>query len=148
MADSETQAQLNAVTQQCNIHQVYYLRATSRNEVAMHVRPEVRALPPKYEQIECVRAGLARLGLRLARPDPLPKPATTAELQMMLGRIHYYCDLGPYQLRARSSSNALITIPPTMRVKPLTRRQHRCAKEQVALIPGARLRRGIDPTVD
>ena len=77
-----------------------------------------------------------------------PTPATPADLQAILDRIHRVCDLGPYQLKAMSPTQALITIPPTVRVDPLTRRQYRCVKEQVEQISGVKLERGIVPTVD
>jgi len=148
MTEAERQSQLTTVAQRCKIHSAYYLRASPNKEVTIHVRPEVRALPLNYQRIECVRAGLAKLGLRLADPVPAPKPASIAELQAILIRIHYYCDLGPYQLKALSPSEVFISIPRTMRVKPLTRRQHRCVKAQVEQIEGVKLRRGITPTVD
>ena len=148
MVSAEQQAKLQAVALQCKIFSAYYLRLERNKAVTIHVRPEVRALPIKYDQVECVRIALAKLGLRLAEPPPAPKPGTTADLQAILKRVHYYCDLGPYELKALSPTEAAISIPRTMRVKPLTRRQHRCVKEQVEKIHGVKLRRGIDPTVD
>ena len=148
VASAEQQAQLQAIARQCRISSAYYLRLNANKAVTIHVRPEVRAVPLKYDRVECVRAGLAKLGLRLADPRPAAKPATTADLQSILARIHYYCDLGPYELKAKSRSQAFITIPPTMRVKPLSRRKHRCVKEQVEQIRGVKLERGIVPTVD
>ena len=148
ITDVDKQSELNAVAQHCKIHHAYYLRAGAGKVVTIHVRPEVRALPLRHEQLDCVAAELAKRGRRLADPPRAPKPATTADLQSHLDRIHYYCDLGPDELKAGSATVAFITIPPTMRVRPLTRRKHRCVKAQVERIHSVRLGRGIVPTVD
>src|SRR5687767_5771057 len=125
MTDVDKQSELNAVAQHCRIHHAYYLRPGSGKVVTIHVRPEVRALPLRHAKMECVAVELAKRGWRIAEPPRVPKPATMADLQSHLNRIHYYCDLGPYELKASSATVAFITIPPTMRVRPLTRRKHR-----------------------
>ena len=75
-------------------------------------------------------------------------PVTPADLQVILDRIHRVCDLGPYQLKASSATIAVITIPATMRVDPLSRTKHRCVEAQIARVAGVTLGRGVVPTVD
>jgi hypothetical protein len=141
------EAQLNAIQERCAIGP-YFLRSQAQGRVSIEVPPEVRARPLRYGQMECLRVELAKSGLRLEDAPPLPTPATTADLQAILARVHFFCELGPYKLTALSATRAVITIDPTMRVRPLSRMQHRCLSELVKGIKGVKLERGIVPTVD
>ena len=142
------EAQLAAIEERCGIAP-YFLRADDRNVVTIHVPPTVRAVPLKYRHMECLRVELGKIpGLRMADPPRSPQPATIADLQMHLAQIHYHCELGPYELKARSATRAFITIPPTIRVDPLAGRQMRCVTELVERIDGVRLEPGVVPTVD
>ena len=146
-AEAGTDPRLAAVQKRCAIGP-YFLRLESGKRVAIRVPPEVRARPLSYAQMECIRRELAKRGLRLAEPARSPRPATRADLQAHLDRIHFFCELGPYRLNATSAARAHITIPPTMRVDPLTRRQFRCVQSAVERIRGVTLGPGIVPTVD
>ena len=140
-------AQLVSVQERCGLSP-YFLRIDGEKRVTIHVPPEVRARLLTFEQMECARAELAKRGLQLADPSPVPTPATAADLQSHLDRIHYFCELGPYELKAKSATRAAITIPPTIRARPLTRRQLRCVKQSIEPIRGVTLEQGVVPTVD
>jgi hypothetical protein len=143
-------SQLLEIQDRCGLGRTgaYFLRVEAAKTVRVQVRPEVRARPLKYTQMECLRVELGKIGFRLAAPPRQAKPATAADLQSHLDRIHFFCELGPYQLKAWSATRAYITIPPTWRVDPLSRRKHRCVKEAVENIRGVKLEPGFVPTVD
>jgi hypothetical protein len=144
--DVQGDRRVTAIAEHCKLGP-YFLRIDGRKRVTIQVPPNVRARPLNDRHLDCVRSRLKSIpGARLVTGMIVPE--SRADLQSMLGAIHRDCALGPYQLRAISRSSAVITIEPTMRVRPLTRRQHHCAKTAVERIPGVKLGRGIAPTVD
>ena len=144
--DAHADRRLSAIAERCKLGP-YFLRIDGRKRVTIHVPPTVRALLLNDRHLDCVRAQLKSIpGARLVSRPIVPE--SRADLQSMLREIHRDCGLGPYLLRAISRSTAVITIEPTLRVRPLTRRQHHCAKTAVERIPGVKMGRSIAPTVD
>ena len=143
--DAAVQAQLEAIAERCKLSP-YYLQRDFGKRVLIRVPPNVRVRPLEHSKMDCARASLKAIGLRLATGASTPR--TKAELQSLLDAIHRDCRLGAYELKATSAKVAILTISPTLRVDPLTSYQHHCAKTRVEHIPGVTFGSSIAPMVD
>jgi hypothetical protein len=60
MATEPSQDQLDAIARECRCS-AYRLWVIGNRRVELRVRPEVRALPPTPEQMQCLRAEIAKI---------------------------------------------------------------------------------------